>query len=245
MRVIVQNDPTHPDNMGHIVTHLGMNLDERMKEFKQFENDDQAFWEKVIGGTEPEIPSKVRDGSSRLTAEEQIVVHGQIVDSLWEEDFTSSEDQQIIDDLRERLKLYGLDPDQAEQIVKQSKVSGMKKAPAPVPFAVQPQREWEEARKRLMEQGTRLAKLVLNHVQLDMHGTEMVYKYTSLGISGRSNFIAAVAMVNKEINKRLGKEREAASTEDFKTVLDDLEDILQTVVRRVYKAKSEYEQKNS
>jgi hypothetical protein len=78
-----------------------------------------------------------------------------------------------------------------------------------------------------------------------MHGTEMVYKYTSLGISGRSNFIAAVAMVNKEINKRLGKEREAASTEDFKTVLDDLEDILQTVVRRVYKAKSEYEQKNS
>ena len=26
MRVIVQNDPGHPDNLGHIVTHLGMYL---------------------------------------------------------------------------------------------------------------------------------------------------------------------------------------------------------------------------
>ena len=59
MRVIVQNDPTHPDNVGHIVTHLGMNLDERLKEFKQFENDDQAFWEKVIGGEDPELPDAV------------------------------------------------------------------------------------------------------------------------------------------------------------------------------------------
>ena len=58
MRVIVQNDPTHPDNIGHIVTHLGMNLDERLKEFKQFENDDQAFWDKVISGDEPEVPAR-------------------------------------------------------------------------------------------------------------------------------------------------------------------------------------------
>ena len=43
MRVVVQNDPVHPDNVGHIVTHLGMNLDERLREFKQFENDDQTF----------------------------------------------------------------------------------------------------------------------------------------------------------------------------------------------------------
>ena len=56
MRVIVQNDPTHPDNVGHIVTHLGMNLDARLKEFKDFESDDKAFWDKVIGGEEPEIP---------------------------------------------------------------------------------------------------------------------------------------------------------------------------------------------
>jgi DNA repair protein RadD len=115
MRVVVQNDPGHPDNVGHIVTHLGMNLDQRLKEFKQFENDDQAFWDKVIGGEEPEVPPEVLDGTARLRAAEKVVVHGEIVESLWEEDFASVEDQQIVDDIRERLKLLGLDPSSCSQ----------------------------------------------------------------------------------------------------------------------------------
>lgn len=241
MRVVVQNDPTHPDNVGHIVTHLGMNLDERLKEFKQFENDDQAFWEKVIGGTEPEIPTNVKDGSTRLTADERVVVHGEIVESLWEEDFTSVEDQQIVEDLRERLKLYGLDASQAEEMVKKAQVSPLRKRAPAEPFPVQPQREWEESRKRLFEQAQRLAKIVLNHVGLSMTGTELAYKYKSLKINGKSNYVSALMMVNTEINNRLGKERAQASTEEFKQILDNLDDVLQTLVRRVRKAKSDYE----
>ena len=239
MRVIVQNDPTHPDNVGHIVTHLGMNLDERLKEFKQFENDDQAFWDKVISGDEPELPTAVRDGSARLTAGERVVVHGEIVDSLWEEDFSTVEDQQIVEDLRERLKLYGLDPSHAEEMVKKAQSSPMRKRAPSEPFLIQPQREWEEAKKRLFEQGQRLAKLLLNNVGLTMVGTELVYKYKSLNVTGKNNYISAVMMINAEINKRLVKERSQASTEEFKQI--DLDDVLQTVVRRVLKAKGEYE----
>jgi DNA repair protein RadD len=73
MRVVVQNDPGHPDNVGHIVTHLGVNLDERLKEFKEFENDDQAFWDKVIGGEESEVPQNVLDGTARLRASDRVV----------------------------------------------------------------------------------------------------------------------------------------------------------------------------
>lgn len=239
MRVIVQNDPTHPDNVGHIVTHLGMNLDERLKEFKQFENDDQVFWDKVISGDEPELPTAVRDGSARLTAEERVVVHGEIVDSLWEEDFSTVEDQQIVEDLRERLKLYGLDPSHAEEMVKKAQSSPMRKRAPSEPFLIQPQREWEEAKKRLFEQGQRLAKLLLNNAGLTMVGTELVYKYKSLNVTGKNNYISAVMMINAEINKRLVKERSQASTEEFKQI--DLDDVLQTVVRRVLKAKGEYE----
>lgn len=242
MRVIVQNDPTHPDNVGHIVTHLGMNLDERLKEFKQFENDDQAFWDKVISGDEPEVPTAVREGSTRLTAEERVVVRGEIVESLWEEDFSTVEDQQIIEDLRERLKLYGLDPGQAEEMVKKAQAAPLRKRAPSEPFLLQPQREWEEARKRVYEQAQRLAKLLLNHVELPMTGTELVYKYTSLNVTGKNNYVSALMMVNAEINKRLGKDRPQASTDEFKKILDSLEDILQTLARRVRKAKSEYEQ---
>ncbi|THJ23736.1 MAG: helix-turn-helix domain-containing protein [Nitrospira sp. CG24D] len=241
MRVIVQNDPAHPDNVGHIVTHLGMNLDQRLKEFKQFENDDQAFWDKVINGDEPEVPPEVRQGSARLKAGENVVVHGEIIDSLWEEDFTSVEDQQIIEDLRDRLKLYGLDPSHAEEMIKKAQTSPLRKRAPAEPFLIQPQREWEETKKRLNEQAKRLANVLLNHIDLKMTGVELPYKYKSLNLSGKNNYISALMMVNAEIQKRLGKDRSQATIEEFRSILDNLDDLLQPLVRRVRKAKSDYE----
>ena len=242
LRVVVQNDPTHPDNVGHVVTHLGMNLDQRLKEFKQFENDDQAFWEKVIGGDEPEIPSAVQLGDARLlAAESPVIVNGEIIDSVWEEDFISVEDEQIVADLRERLKLLGLDPSQAEEIVSRSKKDGMSKRLPPESFPIQPQRALQETRKRLDEQGRRLAKILLNHVGLSTDGREIPYKYTSLGLNGRTNFISAVMMVNHEINERLGKERRDSSIEEIQVVLDALDDIIKKLSRRLRKAKADYE----
>lgn len=242
MRVVVQNDPIHPDNLGHIVTHLGMNLDQRLNEFKEFESDDEAFWEKVIGGVEPEVPSDVRDGDARLRAgETSVVVSGEIVDSLWEEDFTSLEEEHIVAELRERMTLLGLDPSEVEQIVKRAKPGGISRKTAPPSFPIQPQRQLEEIRKRVYEQGSRLAKILLNNAGVEIAGRELVTKYKSLQITGKNNLIAAIAMVNQEINKRLGKDRNACSTEDFEVIMDSLDDILQTLVRRVKKAQTVYE----
>lgn len=246
MRVVVQNDASHPDNLGHIVSHLGMNLDQRLKEFKQFEKDDETFWEKVIGGEEPEVPSSVREGNSRLSAQESsVVVHGEIVDSLWEEDFSSLDDEHIIADLRDRLSLLGLDPDQAGEVVRNSKTGGMVKRAAAPEFPVQPQRELAETRKRVNEQTHRLAKILLNHVELKVEGREIPYKFTSLGVTGRNNFVAAVVMVNHEINRQLGKPREQCSTDEFKVVLSSLDDVIQALARRIRKAKKKYEQRQA
>lgn len=242
MRVIVQNDPGHPDNLGHIVTHLGMNLDQRLKEFKQFENDDQSFWDKVIGGEEPEVSRDVLNGSTRLRAGEKVVVHNEIVDAIWEEDFTTVEEQHIIEELRERLKLLGLDESQAEGIVKSSQNPSLTKVAPAEPFLVQPQKEWEEAKKRLHEQAQRLAKILLNHVQLDMNGLEIPRKYASLKLTGKNNYISALMMVNVEFNKRLGKSRNSATVEDFKAILENLDDIIKPLTRRLRKAKSDYEE---
>jgi hypothetical protein len=236
MRVIVQNDPAHQDNLGHIVTHLGMNLDQRLNEFKEFEKDDEAFWGKVMGDEEPKAPATVRSGNARLlAAESSIIVNGEIVDSMGEEDFTSIEDKQIADDLRERMKLLGLDPSQAEEIVKKSKSGGIIKRPPADGLPIQPQRELKESKKLVFEQGSRLANILLKNVGLETNGKEIAYKYTSLGMSGRNNLITAIMMVNNEINKRLGKPREECSVEEFKMILDSLDEILQILVRRLKK----------
>ena len=117
----------------------------------------------------------------------------------------------------------------------------MSRQPAAVSFPVQPQRELHEVRKRVFEQGGRIAKILLNNVGLSITGREIPYKYTSLNLTGKNNLIAAITMVNHEINRRLGKSREVCSTEEFREVMDAMDDILQTLVRRVMNAKSEYE----
>jgi len=245
MRVIVQNDPGHPDNVGHIVTHLGMNLDQRLKEFKDFENDDKAFWDKVIGGEEPEVPREVREGNTRRRLGENVVVAGEIVESLWEEDFTTAEDKHVIEDLRAKLKALGLDPDQAEAVVKASRSEGVLKKAATPAFAVQPHLEWREARRRLDEQAKRTATILLNNVDLKAVGTEIPYKYTTLGIRAQNNYVAALMMVNTEIDKMLGKERKDCSTEEFKYVTDALEGILRTLVRKIKKVQTDLKKQNA
>jgi hypothetical protein len=74
-----------------------------------------------------------------------------------------------------------------------------------------------------------------------MTGTELTYKFKSLKVAGKNNYVSALMMVNAEMNKRLGKERAQASIEEFKQILSDLDDILQTLARRVRKAKSDHE----
>jgi DNA repair protein RadD len=246
LRVVVQNDPGHPDNLGHIVTHLGMNLDERLKEFKLFENDDEAFWEKVIGGDEPEVPQNVIEGSARLRLKEgEIVVNGEIVDSLWEEDFTTVEDKHVIEDLRAKLKALGLDPDQADAMVKTSRSQGItQKAPTGA-FPVQPHLQWQESRKRLDEQVKRTATILLNNTDLRPVGRDIPYKYVTLGIPAQNNFVAALILVNKEIDKRLKKERKNCSTEELKEAIDALDEVLHALVRRIKKAQSDYEKTNA
>lgn len=243
LRVIVQNNPGHPDNLGHVVTHLGMNLNERLKEFKQFENDDQAFWENVIGGGEPEVPHRVKEGKERLTVEEFVVVNNEIVDSLWEEDFTTVEEEHIIQDLREKLQSLGLDPNMAENIVKKNAIAGIKQKRAAEPFAIQPQREWEEKKKRLNEKVKHTASILINNVGLEMGGVDIPYKFTTLNISARNNFTACLMMINREVGKIIGKEdRKDWTTDEFSKAVKSLEKILQTLTRRIKKAQKMYEE---
>ncbi len=227
LRVIVQNSPGHPDNYGHIVTHAGMNLDERLREFKLFESDDQKFWEDVIGGKEPEPPSDVKNGQARMKLSEPAVVNYEIVDSLIEEQFTSAEQEDIIRELREKLELLGLDPEQAEAIVL-AKSSGRTMSKAAQPFQVLPQREWEAKRKGLNEQVNRAANLLMNRIGIGRGGRDLI----TLGVAATNNFVAGVTLINKELKQRYPKSRKEWSVEEFAAAEAELENILNTLTRR-------------
>ncbi len=227
LRVIVQNSPGHPDNYGHIVTHAGMNLDERLREFKLFESDDQKFWEDVIGGKEPDPPSDVKNGQARMKLSEPGVVNYEIVDSLIEEEFTSAEQEDIIKELREKLELLGLDPEQTEAIVL-AKSSARTTSKAAQPFQVLPQREWEAKKRGLNEQVNRAANLLANRLEINRGGRDLI----TLGVAATNNFVAGVTLINKELKQRYPKPRKEWSVEEFAAAEAELEIILNGLTRR-------------
>jgi hypothetical protein len=233
----VQNDPTHPDNSGHIVTHVGLNLDEQLKKFKQFENDDQKFWEEVTGGAEEEPSREVMEGEARMKLHEDMVVHAEIVDRVFEEDFSTAEDIDIQRDLEVKLEGLGLDPSLAAKVIAQSRrPSGRQVTTAAQPFSVLPSKRWQEAKKRLDEEAKRTAKLLLNRTELKPEGVDLPYKLKP-GIGAKNNFIAAFQMVNERIAKKngAGKKRQEWTTEEFEAAMASLPEVLDGLVREIKK----------
>lgn len=236
LRVVVQNDPNHPDNHGHIVTHIGMNLDELLKKFRMFENDDQRFWEDVTGGAEPDPPKDVLAGNARMKLHEDMVVRDEIVEQLFEEDFLSAEDTEIREDLEKKLEALGLDPRLAEQVVQKSKSAAVGKsmtvaAPA---FSKIPARQWEEAKKRLDEEARRASKVLLNRVVLRPEGVEIPRKLRP-ETGALNNSIAALIMVNTAVGLTVedGRKRPEWSFEEFVDAVEALPRILDSLVRQL------------
>ena len=227
LRVIVQNMPGHPDNYGHVVTHAGMNLDVRLKEFQLFESDDQKFWDELISGKEPPLPSEVLSGAARMKLSEPGVVNYEIVDSLIEESFTSNEDEDIIQELRDKLESLGLDPDKAPELVKNRPARRIT-SPSAQPYQVLPQREWEMRKSGLNQQVNRAANMLINRLGVPRAGRELV----NLGVPAGNNFIASISLINKEIKKENAKPRKDWSTEEFETATQALEVILNRLTTR-------------
>jgi DNA repair protein RadD len=237
LRVVVQNDPTHPDNYGHIVTHVGMNLDEQLKRFKQFENDDQAFWEEVTGGGEPEPPRDVLSGQARMKLREDMVVNSEIVDRVFEEEFTTAEDADIVADLERKFESLGLDPALAKDVVKKSASARpqLRQSDAAEPFAVLPLKQWQESKKRLNEEAKRTATLLLNRCALAHGGVEIPRKLKP-NIGANNNFVAALQMVNEQLDKLAkGKKRAEWTTDEFGASIRGLSEILDDLTRQIKK----------
>ena len=241
LRVVVQNDPMHPDNYGHIVTHVGMNLDELLKQFKLFENDDQKFWEEVTAGQDPDPPAEVLEGDARMKLHEDMAVESEIVEQLFEEDFTTAEDADIQLDLEKKLESLGLDPRLAQQVVRKSRSDAFGPAlvRAAQPFSKIPARQWNEARKRLDEEVRRTAKVLLNRVGLEPGGVEIPRRLKT-EIGARNNFIAAVIMVNQAVASNVGggRKRPEWSVEEFTAAMEELHGILNHLVRQIKKAQN-------
>ncbi|WP_022663846.1 DEAD/DEAH box helicase family protein [Desulfospira joergensenii] len=234
MRVVVQNDPRHPDNYGYVVTHIGMNLDQQLEDFRDMEREDRDYFEELISGEEPEPPAEATEGRARMKLRNDMVVDKEIVSEFFEEDFLDTDDAALLDELKAHAESLGFDAADILKAIKSKKKSKRRVTEASAPFPVLPQKQRQEARKRLNEEVNRTAKLLLNRCDLQINGRDIAFKLYP-GVTG-NNFVAAVQLVNKKLKKRLEVEgvsgkREKMKTENFIRAQELLEDVLNSLTR--------------
>ena len=167
---------------------------------------------------------------------EDMVVQSEIVDELFEEDFTTADDADIQHDLEKKFEALGLDPRLAQQVVQKNRSDELGPAvvPAAQPFSKIPARQWKEAKRRLDEQARHTARVLLNRVGLTPKGIEIPRKLKP-EIGAINNTIAAYMMVNQAIAKKVGdgRKRPEWSCEEFTAAMEELPGILQNLVRQL------------
>ena len=241
MRVVVQNDPRHPDNYGYIVTHAGMNLDTLLTDFREIEREDQQFLAGLIHGDEPEPPSEVTEGRARMKIRPDMVVHNEVLDSVIEEDFLDADDELVFEELRRNAEAMGLDADAVVTAAKASKRVSTRTVAAPEPFPVNPQRERQEAQKRLNERIKMTARVLLNRIDLTPGGGDISSNLLT-NMSG-PNFVVAIQLLNQRVNSSVSTARRGDwSINELKKAMDLLPEILDAEVRRIKVKQREYEE---
>ena len=232
MRVVVQNDPRHPDNYGYIVTHAGMNLDTLLTDFREIEREDHQFLAGLIQGDEPEPPREVTEGRTQMKIRPDMVVHNEVLDSLIEEDFLDPDDELVFEELRRNAEAMGLDADAVVTAAKASKRASTRTVAAPEPFPVSPQRERQEARKRLNERIKTTARVLLNRIDVTPGGSDISSNLLT-NMSG-PNFVVAIQLFHQRVNSSVSNARRGDwSTDELKKAMDLLPEILDAEVRRL------------
>ena len=232
MRVVVQNDPRHPDNYGYIVTHAGMNLDTLLTDFREIEREDQQFLAGLIQGDEPEPPREVTEGRTQMKIRPDMVVHNEVLDSLIEEDFLDADDELVFEELRRNAEAMGLDADAVVTAAKASKRVSTRTVAAPESFPINPQRERREAQKRLNERIKATARVLLNRIDVT-HGGSDISSNLLTNMSG-PNFVVAIQLFNQRVKSSVSTARRGDwSIDELKKAMDLLPEILDAEVRRL------------
>jgi DNA repair protein RadD len=204
MRVVVQDNPDHPDNQGFVVSHVGLNNDERWNEFRELDLDDQALvhdW--LTRETQDEDPIDREPGEPRRF-DIGSLVNSELVSHYIDKSFLDPEDDRVLDELLARPVAPGItlgDLVQREVLRDQLRQRAMAIAEEPAVIPVTPQRRRQEARTRLAERTGSVAARVLADLKLSRQGRDIAKATGGLPIP---NVQAVTRLLSSETNRSAG-----------------------------------------
>lgn len=227
MRVVIQNEPDHPDNVGYIVSHVGLNNEERWNEFRELDLEDQRLIHEWLEDRPDE------DGADRANGEPRrfdvaTLVDSELIGHFVDQAFLDPDDDRVLDkhlakEIAPGVVLGDLIEKEALREKLREKQAEHREDPTPIP--VTPQRRRQSARTRLHQRTGSVAARVLKELGLSRAGRDV-----SKAFGGRPapNFERVTILVNQGVNEFTGigpKSRNKLTADQTEKAFDALDEI--------------------
>jgi superfamily II DNA or RNA helicase len=224
MRVIVQDDPHNPLNQGTVIFHAGANIANRWKDFQNFSEADQRFFDELLPLEEkqydvarditPLSSVETRELDYRITSQGQVALE-EI--GLLEKDGKAKE-------AFEYLRSQGFSS------------SDYREAELLRPVPVTKQRRRQASRYGLEQQIRNAAAKALHDKGLSVEGKDLDRKYL-----GRSNWLVLKAAVDRKCNAKVNRgpgERREFTQEEIDRIKGELGNIVKLALQELIDGKS-------
>lgn len=231
MRVVQQNKPDHPDNQGHVVSHVGLNNDERWSEFRELDLEDQELihgW--VTGDDDGTVPGESGKEPHARRFDDGMLVDNEVLASFIDQHYLDPSDDRVLEEMLAREVAPGVtlgDITTMEQLravllAKQAE----RPADAPTSIPVSPQRRRQAARKRLNQRVGSVSNRVLDELVLPRQGRQLAKV-----INGplQPNVQVVTRLLNVAVSQEVGTNRDQASADDLERAFNKLDAIADEV----------------
>ncbi|MGE5528238.1 MAG: DEAD/DEAH box helicase [Patescibacteria group bacterium] len=239
MRVLEQNDPYHPDNEGWVISHIGLQQDERWEDFQRFDEDDQELFRNIAHGNDP--GPREGNGSERRRLKPDMRVINEVLDRLVTRDFLDPTDAGAVDAvLAEMRRTLGVEPEEIglsrEELAGRLLQARRREQVHPRPRPVQPQDRRREQQRRLDEAARSVAGRILEVLGLSPSGVDIIRRMPELA-SAHNNIGAAIRLMHRKVNESMGfqpghrRELDIPELEQALEHLDEYGDVLEAELR--------------
>jgi DNA repair protein RadD len=244
MRVVVQGQPDHPDNVGVVISHVGLNNEERWDEFRELDLEDQRLIHEWLEGEREEGEPERGEGGEPRRFDETSLVDSELVSHFVDEAFLDPDDDRMLDNwltqpLPGPLKGTFGDLMDREQLRDRLREQNAEQVEEPRPIPVTPQRRRKAARSRLHERTGSVVARILKDLGISRPGRDIS---KALGGPPVANVQRVTVLLNKEINEFAGirtksrKQLSADQAEDALEALDMLGDHVRDQLREKLEA---------
>lgn len=241
MRVVVQNEPDHPDNQAFIVSHIGLNNDARWDEFRDLDLEDQLLihgW--LTGEDETDDDAGEGHGAPRRF-DLGLLVDNELISHFIDRAFLDPNDDRVLDEMLAAVKVGPLtlgDLIDRETLRARLRENQEKLAAEPTPIPVSPQRRRRTARSRLRERTGSVVARILKDTGVSRQGREVAKAVPGDGPMS-ANVQYVTRLLNREINTFLdiqSKQRGGLSSEQAERALDELDQLGDNIRDRIIEA---------